>query len=135
MYQVKFEGLTSVLERIVGIFWPNDFLRRISRWRVAGSWFGIYQQIFWYIVPKILGYSCDWFIQSQKDSSSLHRNKHIFLIQEKRLFNNKLHFQQFFPQNQGWWGRGTWAWGLKFLRIKCRKEKAQVSIFGVNHFL
>ena len=84
VYQVKFERLSGVIERIGGIFWFSDFLGRISGWRVAGSWSRINLLTFLYFEPKLLGYSLDWFIQSQKDSPSLnltHRNKYILLTQ------------------------------------------------------
>ena len=88
VYRVKFERLTSVKERIAGIFCLGDFLGRISGWRVARNWSGIYQLIFWYFTPKLLGYSRDRLIQSQKDSPSLnptHRNK---LTQQYELTMN-----------------------------------------------
>ena len=34
------------MERIAGIFWFSDFLRRISSWYTAGNWSGIYLVIF-----------------------------------------------------------------------------------------
>ena len=61
------------------------FLERISGWRVTGNWSRIYLLIFWCFASKLLGYSCDWFIQPQKDSPShnpIYTNKHILLTQQ-----------------------------------------------------
>ena len=81
VYRVKFERFTSVKERIAGIFCLSDFLGRISGWHVARNWSGIFLLIFWNFMPKLLGYSRDWFIQPQKNSPSFNatpRNKTYF---------------------------------------------------------
>ena len=70
VYRVKFEGLTGEMESIASIFWFSDFLGKSFGWRLAGNRCGIYQLLFWYLASKLLGDSRDWFIQSQKESSS-----------------------------------------------------------------
>ena len=56
MYRIKFEVLTSVMERIAGIFWLGDFLGEflVDMWlgtglESTGSFFGILDQNFWAI--------------------------------------------------------------------------------------
>ena len=54
VYQVKFERLTSVMEGIAVIFSFSDFLK-ISGWRVAGNWSGIYLLILFVFCAKTSG--------------------------------------------------------------------------------